>query len=121
METSQDTAPAGSKYLACDRNSRTVLPPRVTVRSVLRPPGWRCPPVPTSVVSRVTFHSCAGPILFRAAPRAMSGNVYLPFLPVPLIALKTGYDLIPATSIHIGRIGVIDGAADVLSGTKSMS
>src|SRR4051812_36172905 len=36
---SHDTAPAGSKYLAWERNSRTVFPPRVSDRSVHSPPG----------------------------------------------------------------------------------
>jgi len=33
IDTSHETAPAGSKYLATDLNSRIVLPLRVTVRS----------------------------------------------------------------------------------------
>ena len=34
METSHDTAPAGSKYFAFERKSACVWPLRVTVRSV---------------------------------------------------------------------------------------
>ena len=51
IATSHDTAPAGSKYFALERNSRTRLPPRSSVRSVHRPPGCRCPAVPTSTPS----------------------------------------------------------------------
>src|SRR5919201_5374530 len=38
IETSQDTAPAGSKKCARERNSSTVLPWRVSLRSVHSPP-----------------------------------------------------------------------------------
>ena len=41
LEFVPDTAPAGSKYLARDRNSRTLRPPRSSHRSVHRPPGCR--------------------------------------------------------------------------------
>ena len=34
MATSQETAPAGSKYFASERKSGTVFPPRVSLRSV---------------------------------------------------------------------------------------
>src|SRR4051812_10060017 len=90
IDTSHDTAPAGSKYFALDRNRRFFCPSRVTVRSSYRPPGWRWPAVPTSVVSCGTTHSCAEPMSRLAVPLAMSGNVYLPLRPVPLFALNTG-------------------------------
>src|SRR3954447_22246627 len=51
IATSHDTAPAGSKYLALERNSRTVFPPRVRYMSVHRPPGCRWPAVPTRTPS----------------------------------------------------------------------
>ncbi len=34
IATSQETGPAGSQYFACERKSRTVRSPRVTVRSL---------------------------------------------------------------------------------------
>ena len=34
IATSQDTAPAGSKYLATERNRRSVAPSRATSRSL---------------------------------------------------------------------------------------
>ena len=34
IDTSQDTAPAGSKYFACERKMRALRAPRVTFRSL---------------------------------------------------------------------------------------
>src|SRR4051794_23390807 len=90
IATSHDTAPAGSKYLASDRNSCLVWPPRDEVRSVYRPPGCRWPAVPTIVISWSATNCRAGPILAFSAPVASLGKVYLPFLPSPLGTLKTG-------------------------------
>jgi len=59
METSHDTAPAGSQYLATEWKTVLVTPSRVTLRSVYRPPGCRWPAVPTSVDGLVTVHSLA--------------------------------------------------------------
>ena len=53
IATSHDTAPAGSKYFARERKSRTVRPSRVSFRSVHSPPGCRWPAVPTSTPSSV--------------------------------------------------------------------
>ena len=61
IETSHDTAPAGSKYFAfgleevrgltvCDRDQR----------SSCSPPGWRWPPVPISTPSVSTVHMFFG-------------------------------------------------------------
>ena len=75
IATSHETAPAGSKYLASERNSSLVALPRCALRSVHSPPGCRCPAVDTSVMSLGTVHWCAGPMSLRAAPRASSGNV----------------------------------------------
>ena len=86
IATSQDTAPAGSKYFASERNRCAVspftdgwlraqrlraaalalraqfalaalAPSRVSQRSVCRPPGCRWPAVATSTPSRSTTHS----------------------------------------------------------------
>jgi hypothetical protein len=51
IATSHETAPAGSKYFARERNSRTFRPSRSSHRSVHSPPGCRWPPVPTSTPS----------------------------------------------------------------------
>src|SRR3954447_3875492 len=75
IATSHDTAPAGSKYLASERNSSLVVPARVALRSSYRPPGWRWPPAPISVRSWSTAYWWATPIFARCAPRASSGNV----------------------------------------------
>src|SRR5215212_8909474 len=56
MATSHDTAPAGSKYLALERNSGAVLPWRRSFRSVWSPPGWRWPAVATSTPGLSTTH-----------------------------------------------------------------
>src|SRR3954464_13542165 len=83
IDTSHDTAPAGSKYFASERNRRFVTPSRVTVRSSYSPPGCRWPAVPTRVVSRLTTHWCAAPIACLAAGVLASfGKVYLPLWPL---------------------------------------
>src|SRR5918994_2408911 len=69
IATSHETAPAGSKYFASERNSGTVRPSRVSSRSVHSPPGCRCPPDPTSAPSSGTVQPLAG------APFASSGYV----------------------------------------------
>src|SRR3954454_14275832 len=86
IATSQDTAPAGSKYFAFDRNSGTVFPRRRSFRSLCRPPGCRCPAVATSTPRRSTTH------WFRFGPPAYaffasSGYVNRPFFPEPLRTL----------------------------------
>ncbi len=64
--------PAGSKYFARERKSRTVRPSRVSFRSVHRPPGCRWPAVPTSTPSSVDRPAGCGA---SASPRAGSSRV----------------------------------------------
>src|SRR3954470_9596640 len=80
IATSQDTAPDGSKYLASERKSSLVVPLRVAVRSLYRPPGCRWPAVLTSVMSLATSHWCATPMSFFCAARACVGKVNLPLV-----------------------------------------
>src|SRR3954447_16351574 len=118
IATSQDTAPAGSKYFALDRKRGTVLPFRRSLRSVCSPPGWRWPAVATSTpgLSITTW--------FRFGPPpygffASFGYVNRPLRPEPFFTLKTGYCLPASTSIQIGCTGLIPRAAAEPFGAKS--